>query len=109
MAICSTITLHGKIYDNILLHGRDAPISDIVCRYHINERLINEDIKYIRSNINEAPGTEISETSSRALHTVVAVPSSHSASKAAKNDVTDFLQEKKQHYYKINLHNRFIG
>lgn len=37
----------------------------------------------------------MSATSLRALHTVVAVPSSHKASYAAKKDVTDFLNKKK--------------
>jgi hypothetical protein len=41
------------------------------------------------------PDTDISATSSRALHTGVAVPSSQRASKAAKNEVTDFLQLQK--------------
>lgn len=40
------------------------------------------------------PGTEMSATSSRALHTGVAVPSSHKASYAAKKDVADFLLNK---------------
>lgn len=34
---------------------------------------------------------DISAISSRALHTEVAVPSSHKASKAAKKDEADFL------------------
>jgi len=37
------------------------------------------------------PGTEISAISSRALHTDVAVPSSHKASNAAKKEAADFL------------------
>lgn len=41
------------------------------------------------------PGIDISATSSRARHTGVAVPSSHKASYAAKNEVTDFLWQQK--------------
>lgn len=37
------------------------------------------------------PGTDTSAISSRVLHTKVAVPSSHKASKAAKKEEADFL------------------
>lgn len=45
------------------------------------------------SRCSNLPGTDMSATSLRALHTGVAIPSSHKASYAAKKDVTDFLSQ----------------
>lgn len=46
------------------------------------------------------PGTEMSATSARAWQTEVAVPSSQSASNAAKKEVTDFLHTETKEFFR---------